>query len=377
MSRENFLVTNMEWTVVRKLHLACGGENPSGTNLEYSPAFLEMMHLGQRQPDIQYGSTIVAAKEPNWNILLDHCIPIARETRDLRVGVLLVDCLAKLHHWRGLAEGLELITAWIVHFWETLFPELDVDEDRDPTARLSCMAHLISDDMLIQTIYDIPIVESRTFGKICLRDYQNILFQSNGPSRTHITAGELDVAFREASIPAFDENHELIKRCIASVNRMNQFLVVHVGSSRWSGARLIETLEKIEHVFQTHSSQKPMATQVSAMPEISDPVISVSQNLADDNQATAVVDSRVESETQQPQAKRTSTQITSRAEATVAIDNICAYFEINEPASPVPLLLQRAKRLIPMSFVEILRELAPNEGHQFLQHLISAERLER
>ena len=42
------------------------------------------------------------------------------------------------------------------------------------------------------------------------------------------------------------------------------------------------------------------------------------------------------------------------------IDKVCLYFERNEPSSPVPLLLQRAKRLISKDFLEILRDLTPD-----------------
>jgi type VI secretion system protein ImpA len=42
------------------------------------------------------------------------------------------------------------------------------------------------------------------------------------------------------------------------------------------------------------------------------------------------------------------------------LDQILDYYRQREPSSPVPLLLQRARRLVPMSFVEAMRELAPS-----------------
>jgi len=52
--------------------------------------------------------------------------------------------------------------------------------------------------------------------------------------------------------------------------------------------------------------------------------------------------------------------ITSRADVVRALDKICDYFAQNEPSSPIPLLLQRAKRLVSKSFVEIVQDLAPD-----------------
>jgi type VI secretion system protein ImpA len=56
--------------------------------------------------------------------------------------------------------------------------------------------------------------------------------------------------------------------------------------------------------------------------------------------------------------------ILSREDVNRALDKICQYYEKNEPSSPIPLLLQRAKRLVSLSFVEILKDLAPDSMKQ-------------
>jgi type VI secretion system protein ImpA len=53
-------------------------------------------------------------------------------------------------------------------------------------------------------------------------------------------------------------------------------------------------------------------------------------------------------------------QIRSRQDAIRAIDAAAAYFRNNEPSSPVPLLLDRAKRLVSKSFMEVLEDIAPD-----------------
>jgi type VI secretion system protein ImpA len=56
--------------------------------------------------------------------------------------------------------------------------------------------------------------------------------------------------------------------------------------------------------------------------------------------------------------------ILSREDVVRALDRICNYYERNEPSSPIPLLLQRCKRLVSLSFVEILKDLAPDSMKQ-------------
>jgi len=51
--------------------------------------------------------------------------------------------------------------------------------------------------------------------------------------------------------------------------------------------------------------------------------------------------------------------ITSRQDAVRALDAIGNYFDQHEPSSPVSLLVQRARRLVSKSFIEIMRDVAP------------------
>jgi type VI secretion system protein ImpA len=53
-------------------------------------------------------------------------------------------------------------------------------------------------------------------------------------------------------------------------------------------------------------------------------------------------------------------EIASRDDVVRAIDRICDYYSRCEPSSPVPLLLLRARRLATGSFVDIVRDLAPD-----------------
>jgi type VI secretion system protein ImpA len=54
----------------------------------------------------------------------------------------------------------------------------------------------------------------------------------------------------------------------------------------------------------------------------------------------------------------------SRHDALAAIERACRYFENHEPSSPVPLLLRRAQRLAPKTFLEIIADVCPNAIEQ-------------
>src|SRR5690606_10076220 len=52
--------------------------------------------------------------------------------------------------------------------------------------------------------------------------------------------------------------------------------------------------------------------------------------------------------------------IRTREDATRALDAVAAFFRTNEPSSPIPLLIERAKRLVAKDFLAVLEELAPD-----------------
>jgi type VI secretion system protein ImpA len=59
-------------------------------------------------------------------------------------------------------------------------------------------------------------------------------------------------------------------------------------------------------------------------------------------------------------AQATPGTIASRDDALRMLDRVCEWIERNEPSHPAPLLIRRAQRLMTKSFVEIIRDLAPD-----------------
>jgi type VI secretion system protein ImpA len=51
--------------------------------------------------------------------------------------------------------------------------------------------------------------------------------------------------------------------------------------------------------------------------------------------------------------------IKSRDDAIRALDAIADFFRRTEPSSPIPLIVERAKRLVSKDFLEVLADVAP------------------
>lgn len=57
---------------------------------------------------------------------------------------------------------------------------------------------------------------------------------------------------------------------------------------------------------------------------------------------------------------KSSGSVQSREDVIKLLDMICGYYETNEPSSPIPLLLKRARGIVHKDFLEVLEELVPD-----------------
>jgi type VI secretion system protein ImpA len=50
----------------------------------------------------------------------------------------------------------------------------------------------------------------------------------------------------------------------------------------------------------------------------------------------------------------------SREDVKRVLEQVCEYLEKVEPSNPAPLLIRRARRLLDLSFIDIMKDLAPD-----------------
>ena len=85
-------------------------------------------------------------------------------------------------------------------------------------------------------------------------------------------------------------------------------------------------------------------------------------------EVTASAGNGVPAEVTSPSGSESATSTGGNRSATIAghedvvrmLDRICDYYARNEPSSPVPLLLQRARRLVTKDFVGMVQDLVPD-----------------
>ena len=149
---------------------AISGDTPSGLDLEYDQDFMALDQAARRKPEQQFGDTIVAAEEPDWDDVRKRAEALFSRTKDLRVGLFLTRALARTGNFVGLAAGLKLVHELLSRYWDNVHPQLDPDDDNDPTMRLNALSQLADAETLVREVRAIHLVAPGRHGKLSVKD---------------------------------------------------------------------------------------------------------------------------------------------------------------------------------------------------------------
>jgi len=326
---------------VQKLLKEISADAPCGEDLEYDPIFGEMDRAAQGKPERQIGKTLKPAEPADWSSVKKKAISLFARTKDLRISVYLTRSLVSTHGLLGLCEGLTLVHGLLEQYWDDVHPKLDADENNDPTVRINVLSSLCDADAVLNGLRDAILVKSKVFGKISLRDIQVALGTASIPSGS--TAQPLEIsavngAFMEADLDELQAIFDATRLSIDKFKAIESLLMDKVGAQMMVDLSALPVLLKeAQKIMNEQLVQRGVGVEESA----------------DSNDGANGAGNAAQS--QSP----ISGKINSREDAIRALDLVCDYFKQHEPSSPIPLLLQRAKRLVAKDFMEILRDLTP------------------
>lgn len=327
---------------VDELLLEITPEEPCGVNLEYDPLFLEFEQVLQGKPEVEYGSVVTQAISSDWKLVKGLALQLLTRTRDLRVLVPFSRALLHVDGFVGFSAGLSLIERLLASRWDSLHPQLDQDDGNDPTLRVNTLSTLVDFSAVLGAVEQTPVVASRMHGTFCLRDIDIITGErvstSEGSEKPSMQM--LDAAFLEAGQTEIEKIYDALDMAWNSVMRIEVMLTDRVGAAQaLDFSPLVKLLKRARDFVQQKMVQKT-------------DVISVHSTVDAQNVVATVASSGA---------------ITSSEDVVNMLEKMCAYYASHEPSSPIPLLLQRALRLIDKSFIEILQDLTPDGLGQVYQ----------
>ena len=102
-------------------------ESPCGEDIAFSAEVDAISKARQADdPSLEQGAWVTSLKEADWKFVASRCAQlIEKRSKDLRLAVWLVEAAAKTASFRGMADGLALVSALCERHWEHLHPMPD------------------------------------------------------------------------------------------------------------------------------------------------------------------------------------------------------------------------------------------------------------
>ncbi len=319
---------------------------PSGVDLSYDIVQNDLAVMIQGTPDNQFEEN--SAKEPAWPPIRKMAEEALKKSKDLQIAVYWTVAMSQVSGMVGAARAMEVVAGMTRQYWDTVYPQLDPD-DKDPTQRVNIISQLT--------------VEPGGYGdpiKFIDRLNTCTIFAVPGLGPVSIASITKEGGLGAAKVPelAANANPEemlagitALRGVLNSVHALDDYLVDTVGRGNApSFDPLIKALDKGVRLFEGIGAPADTAP----------------------GEETAADASPLSAGGVGAKKSAISGEIQSADDVRKMIQKICDYYAANEPSSPVPILLQRANKLIGMDFAALLENLTPS-GKSVLNPLIGPE----
>ena len=327
---------------VEKLLQELSADSPCGSDMEYEPEFQELERSTQYRAEQVIGDAIVEASEPNWSDVFRAATEMFSKTKDLRVAVYLARAALHLDGFIGFNNGLSLIKGLAERYWDSVHPRLDPEDNNDPTIRVNTVAALSDPETVLRSVRKAPVVGARGIGQFSIRDIDIAkgLVQPTSSDETTPETGVIDAAFMQTELEGLQATSDAVKQARENLTAIEKFFTEKVSAAQSPN---LSELNKILYHISTVLTEQLGRRGVAGAEEA---------GMEGEGAANAAMGGKP--------AASISGAIQSREDVIRMLDKICDFYKQNEPSHPLPLLLQRAKRLVRKDFMEILKDIAPD-----------------
>lgn len=311
-------------------------EEPCGEDVEgnYDPQYMALSN-----EEAQWNEPLPPEQEPEWRPVMNTCLELLKRSKHLRVAMWLALAAMCREGILGLRDGLVLMRGFVEDYWEDVYPRLDPDFDNDPDERVRIVEGLAAPLMFLRRAMGMPVCPSGPASPYTLRDCLVARGDEEPPPGYAGPPEEWSVL--EATISGTDM--ELLQDYYDAVSEaLEQLEGIRNAFAQNAGPGAVPELDGLESFLTRY---RGLLAEAAGM---------------DTSEAAAVAEAGgAAPEAGAAGGSATVGAISCRADVRKALDSICRYYEENDPSSPVPLLLKRARRLVDMRFTQIIQDLAP------------------
>jgi type VI secretion system protein ImpA len=325
---------------VEELTAPISDDDPCGADVEYDTEFQAMESAFQEKPEQEYGDTVIAGEPPDYKEVRDNAFTLLDRSRDLRP--MAYAAVATLHT-DGLPQFRDILKAIAVcmdQYWDEVHPRLDPDDDNDPIMRMNALQMLNERSCVARGVEQAILVELRGVGQFSLRSID--LAEGKEQPREDEEVPET-LAIKDAFAQADDEVIEELRTAVSES---------------------VEQFEEIRRVWDEKVGTTAASLDFSlAVQTLAHLRTKLAEYAGGDEEAAgeeAAGEEGAEGGGGGARAQTISGAVNSREDVNRVFDKVIEYYERNEPSSPVPLLVERAKRLVTANFTDIIKDIVPD-----------------
>jgi type VI secretion system protein ImpA len=280
-----------------------------------------------------FGESTPWETAPKWAEIRGNAIEALGESKDIRLLAHLGTALLRTDGLPAFAETLSVASDWLSTYWAQVYPQVDGTATFRRNA-LNCFADPVA---VLDGLRRTPLVSGRQ-GRFSLRDIEiaaGKVQPASGEERPD--EAQIAAAFAAMSVEELTAVHESAKRALNAAKQIDATMREQAGPEAGPSFEVLSV--------QLAAIERYLRGQVATRTDVEAP-----QDEGVDGDPTLTGTT----------GGKSLGAIRSRQDAIRALDAVADYFRKTEPSSPIPLFIERAKRLVDKDFLEVLADIAPD-----------------
>jgi type VI secretion system protein ImpA len=305
---------------------AISADSPCGEDLE------DTQLLASFDAYRLFGQTAPLSEDTDWRAIRDNSLEALQKSRDFRLLTHLASAVVRTDGFAEFAQTLSVAARWLESWSEAVFPRVD----EDSILRRNALNGFADRMAVVDGVRRAPLLSHPQLGAASIRDIE-------------IAAGQLTPAEGEAAVMDQGQLNALL--AATAVDEL-QSLSGQIDLA-------LQSLKSVEEAMRSRGGSEAAPDFESLSVPLKRTRSLLTEHLATRAPAAAAAAAGGAAESAAAPGV-VGDVIRNRQDATRALDAVADFFRTHEPSSPIPLLLERAKRLVAKNFLEVLEELAPD-----------------
>ncbi|WP_395344105.1 type VI secretion system protein TssA [Ningiella sp. W23] len=318
-------------------------ERYCGENLEDDAAFQNFFFTAQGTPERYDGENTIDAEPPDWHEIEKQALVFLEQTKDLKLICILAQSVLNTKGLVPFSQCIQALSRLLRKQWEEVYPLLDED-DNDPLERVASFSNL-NHPFITTSLKNSSLANVKGVGDITLADIELAEAKTDDAS---LSVSQLKAIFREINTEQLQLFHDALAYSLESLEDINSCFVDNAGHEYTVDfTTIVALLESLKTALENYSdlfneSESRSHGDVEG------------EGQGDDESSPGLAQGKASSKASKIGA------IQSREDVERCLNLINEYYSLYEPSSPLPVLVNRAIKLVHADFLTIVQDIYPD-----------------